>query len=286
MNLIDKQVTHKSFGTGTIVEHNDSYININFKSGNKRFIFPDAFESYLTIKNRASNDLIKEMIEKKEKEQNKVEIELERIRSIELKEKQHLLQIEKHLKNLKIHSSSQAAFSCKTEDVENIFTEWKVSVGAIKKGKNEGQPNKPIRLNLNSACLLTERDGNMSEKNRCIIGVYMVKEDFIGKLCVDGLVPAHSEYRLRLSKEESEKMLFWKYYINEKYPNNMTWNSDKFRYFENIFMAQILKDILSMKKDSRDFELAQNFFEYFCEMNHIDGKVLPNPNGVLVRSKV
>jgi hypothetical protein len=286
MNLIDNKVTHKSFGVGTIVEHSDSYIKIHFSSGDKRFIFPDAFESYLTLKNKASRDFVEKMIEKKEKEQNKIDMELERKKALKLKEKQRILQIEKHLKNLKIHPSSQAAFSCKPQDINNIFEDWKVSVGAIKKGKNAGQPNKPIRLNLNSACLLTSRDADMSEKDRCIIGVYMAKEDFIGKLCKDGLVPAHSKYRLRLSKEESEKILFWNYYINEKFPNNMTWNSDKFRYFENIFMAQILRDILSMRKDSDDFELAQNFFEYFCEMNHIDENEIPDPNGVLIRSKV
>jgi len=286
MNLIDKQVTHKSFGIGTIVEQVDSYIKVDFNLGNKSFIFPDAFESYLTLKNETSNNLVKEILEKKIKERNAVDDELERIKNLELKEKQRVLQMETHLKNLKIHASSQAAFSCEPQDKNSILEEWKVSVGAIKKGKNEGQPNKPIRINLNSACLLTERGANKAETDRCIIGVFMVNENFIGKLCEDGFIPAHPKFRLILTEEESEKMLFWNYYINEKYPNNMTWNSPKFRYFENLCMAQVLKDIVNLKKDTSEQLLAQDFFKYFCEMNHINDKELLEPNGALIRSKL
>jgi hypothetical protein len=253
--------------------------------GNKSFVFPDAFKSYLTLEDEMSNNLVREMLQKKQKERNIEEAKLEKIKVLELEEEQRILNMKTHLKNLKIHPSSQAAFSCEPQDLNNIFTHWKVFVGVVKKGKNEGQPNKPIRINLNSACLLTKMDDNMSEKDRRIVGLYMVNENFIGKLCEDGFIPAHSNYRLRLSEEESEKMFFWNYYINEKYPNNMTWNSKKLRYFENICMAQILKDIFLMKSDPTEKLLAQNFFEYFCEINHIDKKELQNPNGALIHSK-
>ena len=49
MDLANKQVTHKIFGKGKIIDCSDSYIKIDFPSGNKKFVFPDAFETYLTL---------------------------------------------------------------------------------------------------------------------------------------------------------------------------------------------------------------------------------------------
>ena len=113
----------------------------------------------------------------------------------------------------------------------------------------ESQKNLPVYTAI-VLCLLTEIDSSMPEKDRRILGVYMVNEDFIGKFCEDGYVPAHSEYRLQLTEQESDQMLFWKYYVNEKSPDKITWNTGKFRYFNNEWMAQILLDIVSLKSDT------------------------------------
>ena len=42
MNLIDRQVLHKEFGNGKIVEHTASCVGILFSSGVKKFLFPEA----------------------------------------------------------------------------------------------------------------------------------------------------------------------------------------------------------------------------------------------------
>lgn len=76
----------------------------------------------------------------------------------------------------------------------------------------------------------------------------MVSEGFIGKFCEDGYIPAHSEYRLHLTEHVSDRMPYWKYYVNGKSPHSMTWNKGKYRYFDNVWMAQILLDIVSMKR--------------------------------------
>ena len=78
-------------------------------------------------------------------------------------------------------------------------------------------------------------------------------------------------------------MLFWKYYVNEKSPDKMTWNTGKYRYFDNEWMAQILLDIVSLKSDTPEHELAQSFFDHFCKMNQIMKEELPEPNGALMR---
>ena len=274
MNLINKQVTHKSFGLGKVIEQNDSYIDIDFASGKKSFVFPDAFASFLKLNDKSTNEKIQEMVR---------EYEIKKAKDIRIKERERRLQREMLIKNLKIHPSSQGAFWVDEQDLDTVFSDWKVSAGEIKSGKNAGKPNKPIRLNPNSVCLLTLREQEKKEKDRCIIGLFMVNEDFIGKQCEDGLIPAHSYYRIRLTEKESEKMPFWKYYINEKYPNNITWNSGKYRYFDNVFIAQILKDLIKLKTDTQEQELLGEFLKYFCDINKLNINDIPAPSGVLVR---
>jgi hypothetical protein len=76
-------------------------------------------------------------------------------------------------------------------------------------------------------------------------------------------------------------MLFWNYIVNEKYPQNMTWNSGNYRYFDNVWMAQILKDIIALKKEPQEREAIQNMFELFCKINQIDEKELTKASGAL-----
>jgi len=283
MDLVNKQVAHKIFGKGSVVGQTESHIEIHFVEGNKKFVFPDAFDMYLSLTDRRAANSIKKMIEKRQKKRKEEELEHEKIKALQYEEEKRFLEREKLMKNLKIHPSSQAAFWCDGQEQNMAFAEWRVFTGITKSGNNQGLPNRPTRMHQNSACLLTARDSGILEKDRCIIGVYMVNETFIGKLCEDGYIPAHSEYKLRLSEQESEKMLFWNYYANERYPQNMTWNSGKYRYFDNAWMAQILRDIISLKGEQKERQLAQNFFEHFCQMNKIREEELPKPNGTLMR---
>ena len=283
MNLINKKVTHKRFGMGSIVKHNDSSIEINFASENKIFVFPDVFGKHLTLHDQSVANSFEKILQEKEMERK--EEELKKEEEIKLQRKNYELRLghEKLMKNHKLHPESQMVFWCDTEEQNSSFSEWKVFSGVIKSGNNKGKPNKPIRLHQNSAVLLTAIDSSMPEKDRRILGVYMVNEDFIGKLCEDGYIPAHSKYRLQLTEQESDQMLFWKYYVNEKSPQKMTWNTGKYRYFDNSWMAQILLDIVSLKSDPKEQELAQEFFEHFCKMNMITDQDLPKPNGALMR---
>ena len=283
MNLINKKVTHKRFGTGSIVKHNDSSIEINFATENKMFVFPDVFGEHLTLHDKSVAHSFEKILQEKELERKEEELKKEEEKELQRKNQELRLGHEKLMKNHKLHPESQMVFWCDTEEQISSFSEWKVFSGEIKSGNNKGKPNKPIRLHQNSAVLLTEIDSSMPEKDRRILGVYMVNEDFIGKLCEDGYIPAHSKYRLQLTEQESDQMLFWNYYVNEKFPQKMTWNTGKYRYFDNLWMAQILHDIVSLKSDPMEQELAQEFFEHFCKMNQITEQDLPKPNGALMR---
>ncbi|QQP11968.1 malate synthase [Lysinibacillus agricola] len=283
MNLINKKVTHKRFGMGSIVKHNDSSIEIHFASEKKMFVFPDVFGKHLKLHDKSAAKSLEEIIQKKEKEQKEQERKKEEEKKLQRKKLALRLEHEKLMKNHKLHPESQMVFWCDTEEQNSSFSEWKVFSGVIKSGNNKGKPNKPSRLHQNSAVLLTAIDSNMPEKDRRILGVYMVNEDFIGKLCEDGYIPAHSKYRIQLTEQESDQLLFWQYYINEKSPKKMTWKTGKYRYFENSWMAQILLDIVSLKSDPNERELAQQFLKHFCRMNQITVQELPKPNGALMR---
>ncbi|MBY0097847.1 malate synthase [Mesobacillus maritimus] len=283
MNLIDKKVTHKRFGMGSIVNHNDSSIEINFATENKKFVFPDVFGEHLKLHDKSVADSLEKIIQKKEMERKEEEWKKEEERKLQRKNQELRLEHEKLMKNHKLHPESQMVFWCDTEEQESSLSDWQVFSGEIKSGSNKGKPNKPIRLHQNSAVLLTAIDANAPEKDRRILGVYMVNEKFIGKLCEDGNIPAHSRYKLQLTDQESNQMLFWEYYVNEKLPEKMTWNTGKYRYFDNSWMAQILHDIVSMKSDSEEKELAEQFFAHFCKMNRITDQDLPKRNGALMR---
>lgn len=281
MNIVNKVVKHENFGEGSIVKCNHSVIEVEFETGNKKFIFPDAFASHLTILDQNMASDIKRLIEDSEIERKKIELEMETKRLIETQERERRLEVEKFMKSNKIHPSAQAVFWCQEEDIEETFADWRVYAGVIKSGAKKGEPNRPIRMHQNSACLLTKRSTEESEDQRKIIGMYMVHETFSGNQCEDGYIPAHSIYKIRLTEEESEKMLFWNYYINKRYPQNTTWNTGIYRYFENICMAQILSDIVYLKAEDQEKEMAQNFYKHFCKMNNIAENQIPQASGVL-----
>lgn len=283
MNLINKQVTHRQFGKGSVVNLSESWIEVNFTNGKKRFVFPDAFGTFLKLADKNAAAAVKELKHEKAVVKQKEEEALKKVRMQQQEERLRLLQRKKMLKNFRIHPSSQAAFWCNTDEQNSVFEEWKMFTGTIQSGKRKGQVRKLSRLSRNSACLITARESSMPEKDRYITGVYMVKDDFIGKQCEDGYISAHPQHRLLLSEKESRRILFWNYYFNEKFPSKMTWNAGRYRYMENIWVAQILKDIVGLKQDSDDKAIAQSFLEYFCEMNHIRLVELPKPNGALMR---
>ena len=61
----------------------------------------------------------------------------------------------------------------------------------------------------------------------------------------------------------------------------MTWNSGKYRYFDNVWTAQILKDIMALRTDEAQVQEIQKFLEYFCKLNALDMDDIPEPSGAL-----
>ncbi|WP_240374012.1 malate synthase [Bacillus piscicola] len=280
MNLIDEEVTHKVFGSGNVVDQDESVITINFNENIKKFVYPDAFGKFITLNDQNAAHHLKKALMKKEMEQEALEKKRQ-----EEKERQVLEQQRKDmLKNHKIHESSQLVFWLDEEEQQQVFTDWQVFTGVSQSGKNKGQPNRAARLRPNSATLLTARASDQPETDRRILGLYMVAETFSGNLSEDGIIPSHAEYKIQLTEQEAEKMLFWNYYINKSYPHRMTWGSGKYRYFDNVWTAQILKDIAALKTDEEEIKEVTNFLEYFCQVNALDIDNIPEASGGLKQS--
>ena len=49
MVLENLQVRHKAFGIGTVISVDGKYLGIQFECGVKSFVYPDAFEKFLTL---------------------------------------------------------------------------------------------------------------------------------------------------------------------------------------------------------------------------------------------
>ncbi len=235
MELVNKQVVHKIFGKGIIVKYNGLYIDIDFTEGSsnsKKFIFPDAFDTYLTLIDQKTASKVNKILQKRKKENEEEKQRLKAQKALQKEKRRHFLEQEKLAKRYrspKIHPCSQSVFWCKKPELNQIFEEWNVFTGLIKSGAKQGQPKRLPRINQNSACLITIRDPDMQEKDRRIQGMFMVNENFNAKAAKGGCIPAHQEYRLHLSKQESRKMLFWNYYINENYPHKITWKTVRHR---------------------------------------------------------
>ncbi|NMA96387.1 MAG: malate synthase [Clostridiales bacterium] len=282
MNLVNKKVTHEIFGVGNVITYNDSVIKINFKSGEKKFVFPDAFGKYIAFVDKKATEIVNKKLEAKEEERKKEELILKEKRAIE--QRRRYIESQKRLaKDGDAKSKAQSVFWCKEGEEDEIFTEWKVFTGKFKSGKRKGQPRKLARMSRNSACLITRRTDDMLEEDRQILGAFMANELFDGRRCEDGYITSHPEYRIQLSEEESEKMLFWNYYTNTASSSRIVWNSGRQRYFDNIWMAQILKDIINLREGSEDQKDAQAFLEYFCKVNLINQNELPDANGALMQ---
>ena len=166
---------------------------------------------------------------------------------------------------LKIIPDSQAAFSFNKNNREDVFSNWSVSTGCYLSGHQKGEPRIPKRMQLNSACLLTECPPGTPEKDRQIIGAFMVTDDFEGSLCKDGIIQSHETYKIKL--EDGETLSFWDYFPSDQ--ATPKWGNLEIRYFSNETMQEILTDMKLKISDSERQESVEAFYKYFTRVNKL-----------------
>lgn len=114
MTLENQIVTHKIFGEGKVVEHDDSnYMLVQFSTGNKKFKYPDAFGSFLTIGDVSINTAIKNDLAI-EMDKQRAEGENKRMKA-EIARKEALVAQEK-AKKAKTYPRENVAFKCNYSD--------------------------------------------------------------------------------------------------------------------------------------------------------------------------
>ena len=279
MNLIDETVTHKVFGEGQIVEQDDKTITVDFEEDVKKFVYPDAFKTFIMLQDRDLSERLEETLTKMRAEE-KIR---EKKKAKEREQKIIQQQLRARLKNENVHESSQIVFWLNEEDDEKVFEDWSVFTGTVQSGKKKGEPNRAARLRPNSMVVLTKRDAKEQEADRKIVGMFMVSETFIGSANEDGFIPSHELFKIELTEEESEKMHFWNYYMNPRSPKRMAWNSGRYRYFDNIWGAQILRDVLKMRQGEEEQERLDAFLDYYCHLNVLNRETIPVANGSLLQ---
>ena len=88
--LLNTKVIHKMLGEGIITEAGDNYVSVKFASKVSRFIFPIAFEKFITAENSDIQDMIIEEINRARNEEHKWCVS-KKERALMLKRKQVLI---------------------------------------------------------------------------------------------------------------------------------------------------------------------------------------------------
>ena len=255
MQLIGEVVFHQKFGEGEILDKSDRIIIIHFPVGEKKFYFPDAFEKHLVLKSKRKQQQVDKLV-------GDLVSEREACENARMEEQK----LQGRIKSLKVMPDSQAAFGFVNNSKEEVFASWVLTTGTYLSGSLKGTPRIPKKMKLNSACLLTECPEELAEKERKIIGIFMVRDDFEGKLCKDGIVHSHEKYRIKL--EESEELFFWDYFPWDD--ENMKWGNVEIRYFSNNTMLKILSDLQEKITVPERREFINEFCQYYLRVNKME----------------
>ena len=131
MNLINEKITHKVFGKGLIVDHDDAFITIDFENDTKKFVYPDALGNFIQLKDRKVAKSLEDILEKTKREKA---IREEKLEAEQRQQAEDAYRREK-LKNLKIHESSQIVFWLDEEEQNSALSDWTVFTGEVQSGK-------------------------------------------------------------------------------------------------------------------------------------------------------
>lgn len=268
MDIINKTVRHRVFGVGTVCGLEENVVSVRFGGAVRRFLFPDAFRDFLSMTEQQDIRRVDSLLEALD-----ADARVQRDRARREAERRRLL------RRLPLNTSAQAAFGFLHNDIREAAADWRLNTGRFRSGYNRGKPRVPARLYPNSACLLTCRPENAPESARVIWGACMVPESFIGPECADGLIPAHAKYRLLLTEAERGRLRFWDY-ISGGDASERKWGPVEFRYFPNVTMARILRDMHILLRGTDRQALCGEFLDYFCALNKVSARLPKSAPGI------
>lgn len=253
MQLTGQAVKHKVFGKGIITESSENEVTVLFEKCEKKFMYPDAFSKYLTLKNNKLQDEIKEeIIEEKHEEQlekDKINAKYERLDK---------------LRSIKNSANSQAVFNVREDEVEDIIKEAQILTGVYASGDRKGKPKQAVRIKPNSACIITTLKDGEKESERRVAGIFMADENYYGTTARDGIIKGHEKYKMLIPANINLKL--WDYDDSKAKVQN--WGKTSFKYLSNTSAASIIYELA--KLDKTDF--TKTFYKYFCLVNQLTEK--------------
>ena len=110
MNLVGETVIHKAFGEGEIIDHATNYLTIKFEQGEKKFVYPDAFNGFLRITNADKQILIENKLVEIKYEKARQLVEKERL--AQLQQSEQIISVDKHKSKVKVYPRANIAFKC------------------------------------------------------------------------------------------------------------------------------------------------------------------------------
>ena len=257
MELIGQPVNHISFGKGIVTDLSSQMVTVQFAQGEKKFLYPQAFSSFLTLKDADSQNAVnakyRRILQQEEAHWRKETAKSDRRRQLD---------------TLKLTSNDQAAFNLDWDQAPAALRQGQVFSGRYLSGDSKGQPRRINRLKPNSACLVTSIPPNGTEADRKILGLFMVPDNFWGTRCLDGIIPAHKTLTLTLPSEAV--LSYWDYCPRKE--NLPAWGRIPFKYFSTRAVRDILQDLVSKLEETPQQELSQKLLHYFCALNRLSEK--------------
>ena len=111
MNLTGHLVIHKTFGQGKVVDHTGVYLSVIFEQGEKRFIYPDSFQTFLQAQDETLHAAI--LNELAEVQARKRTLQRKKEHSTVLKEEKIAKKrLSQSKKKEKVYLRSNIAFKC------------------------------------------------------------------------------------------------------------------------------------------------------------------------------
>ena len=251
--LIGKTVHHRAFGSGVIEKLSENTVTVNFPQGDKKFIYPDAFENFLKLEDKDSLKAFNSLMEKR---RSKIQAKKQEIHEKE--------ETRRKIRSMKIIPSSHAVFSVDEAGLKECEIKGYAFTGRYMSGFSEGLARRAGRVKPNSLCLMTVLEKGQPESERMLRGLFMAGVDFYGEDCGDGQVVAHDKYRIFLDRKQAVRI--WDYVAEDEKPKRF--GGLKFRYVSEDSAKNILLAVKEkLGEDKKEF--TDEFYDYFCRVNRI-----------------
>ena len=332
MQIVGEKVIHKVFGKGIVIDYKDDHISVYFNkiTDEKKFVYPDAFEKFLTFESSDLQDRALAILSEKNKKRQEERLRKQEEQRKSAYEQPIPVQASKGVKKTrKLPPRKNLAFKlnfcdggastdsigfkavcsddiicynidkakrswCSFKDCpcrkyhdglisreeldavrrddllcyESIaLSDWIAHAGTDLKGINAGKARRLPNAQLGSLAALTTRYPGTSEKDRIIVGVFIIDSASEGDDSVAGTVSAKAKYKIEIRPDEAQKLKYWNYYRNAGNPDSIKWGSGLYRFFNDEDALRLLEDIATVKRGKEDHRLALEIIEYFKQLH-------------------